>query len=55
MGGGTCAEASAREDDGQESSSLLWPGRNVWEAERSGKVVKAAFYAAQVFYSFFIM
>lgn len=41
-------------DDG-ESSSLLWPGRTRGEAEQRSRIVKAAFYAVQVFYSFFIM
>ncbi|KAA6416238.1 MAG: Ctr copper transporter [Lasallia pustulata] len=42
-------------DDGQEASSLLWSGRNQANAERKTKAVKAALYAVQVFYSFFIM
>ncbi|EON62047.1 hypothetical protein W97_01266 [Coniosporium apollinis CBS 100218] len=41
-------------DDG-ESSSLLWPGRTRGEAEQRSRIVKAVFYAVQVFYSFFIM
>lgn len=45
-----------REKDEAEASSLLWPsGRNAQTAEKSSKVVKAALYAVQVFYSFFIM
>ncbi len=43
------------EAESGESSSLLWSGKNVGQAERRGKVVKAGFYAVQVFYSFFIM
>ncbi|KAF1932316.1 Ctr copper transporter [Didymella exigua CBS 183.55] len=39
-----------------ESSSLLHSGRNAGSnAERQAKLVKAALYAVQVFYSFFIM
>ncbi|KAK4997050.1 copper transpport protein [Elasticomyces elasticus] len=38
-----------------ESSSLLYPGRNAKEVERTSKAIKAALYAVQVFYSFFIM
>ncbi|KAF2806590.1 Ctr copper transporter family protein [Mytilinidion resinicola] len=38
-----------------ESSSLLWSGRSVRAVERRNKMVNAAFYALQVFYSFFIM
>ncbi|KAH6638312.1 Ctr copper transporter family-domain-containing protein [Boeremia exigua] len=38
-----------------ESSSLLHPGRHAGNAEQQAKLVKAALYAAQVFYSFFIM
>jgi copper transporter 1 len=39
-----------------ETSSLLGVGRDGKElAERKGKLVKAALYAVQVFYSFFIM
>jgi len=42
--------------DGQESSSLLWStGQSAQQVEQRSKVVKAAFYALQVFYSFFIM
>jgi hypothetical protein len=35
---------------------MLWVGgRKRDSVEREGKIVKAAFYAVQVFYSFFIM
>lgn len=44
-----------QDDDGQEASSLLWSGRNQDNAQRKVKAVKAALYAVQVFYSFFIM
>ncbi|KAL8734767.1 MAG: hypothetical protein Q9181_003052 [Wetmoreana brouardii] len=43
------------DDDLREPSSLLRAGKNVGEAEKKQKMVKAAFYAVQVFYSFFIM
>lgn len=43
-------------DGGDESSSLLYPGRYVVRAsDKQMKVVKALLYAVQVFYSFFIM
>ncbi|KAJ9648357.1 copper transpport protein [Coniosporium tulheliwenetii] len=48
------SETKDTRDDG-ESSSLLWPGRTRGEAEQRSRMVKAAFYAVQVFYSFFIM
>ncbi|PSK60711.1 Copper transport protein CTR2 [Elsinoe australis] len=35
--------------------SLLRPGRATAEEEQKTKIIKAAFYAVQVFYSFFIM
>jgi copper transporter 1 len=38
-----------------ESSSLLRLGNQVPQAQRSSEMVKAALYAVQVFYSFFIM
>ncbi|KAF2146605.1 uncharacterized protein K452DRAFT_304555 [Aplosporella prunicola CBS 121167] len=43
--------------DEHESSSLLSSGRGNWTArdEKRAKTVKAALYAVQVFYSFFIM
>lgn len=50
------SKAKGFEDDaGQEASLLLWPGRNQDNAQRKAKAVKAALYAVQVFYSFFIM
>lgn len=46
----------AQQDDLNESSSLLGPGRNVGRnSEQQMKIVKGIFYAVQVFYSFFIM
>jgi len=33
----------------------LWVGSSAQAEEKKGKVVKAALYAVQVFYSFFIM
>ena len=38
-----------------EQSSLLWAGKGAGEREKRVRFVKAAFYAVQVFYSFFIM
>nr|OQO30581.1 hypothetical protein B0A51_01207 [Rachicladosporium sp. CCFEE 5018] len=38
-----------------ERSSLLWVGQGRGAEEQTGRVVKAAFYGVQVFYSFFIM
>lgn len=55
------AHSSAKRGDdipnttSDESSSLLWPGRSARGVERRSKLVKAALYAIQVFYSFFIM
>ncbi len=43
------------DDDGHERSSLLWSGKSLGQAETKVKCVKAALYASQVFYSFFIM
>ncbi|KAI4114420.1 MAG: hypothetical protein Q9193_001084 [Seirophora villosa] len=43
------------DDDGRERRSLLWSGKSAGEAEKRQKPIKAAFYAVQVFYSFFIM
>ncbi|KAH7408217.1 Ctr copper transporter family-domain-containing protein [Phaeosphaeria sp. MPI-PUGE-AT-0046c] len=46
----------APQDDPDESSSLLSPGRNGGKnAEQQVKIVKGILYAVQVFYSFFIM
>lgn len=43
------------DDDGNESSSLLWSGKGAGQQEKKARFVKAGFYAVQVFYSFFIM
>ncbi|KAK1823279.1 copper transpport protein [Friedmanniomyces endolithicus] len=44
------------EDGGDERRSLLWAtGSSAQAEEQKGKVVKAALYGVQVFYSFFIM
>ncbi|KAI4146681.1 MAG: hypothetical protein LQ341_002014 [Variospora aurantia] len=43
------------DDDERERNSLLWAGKSAGEAEKKQKIIKAAFYAVQVFYSFFIM
>lgn len=42
-------------DGEQEHSSLLWSGKSAREAGSKVKLIKAALYAVQVFYSFFIM
>jgi hypothetical protein len=42
-------------DDDQEESSLLASGRSAADAYAKTKTIKAALYAIQVFYSFFIM
>lgn len=41
--------------DDQEGSSLLASGRSAADAYAKSKTIKAALYALQVFYSFFIM
>ncbi len=43
------------DEDVRERSSYLWAGKNVGEAEKKQKLLKALLYAVQVFYSFFIM
>ena len=43
------------DDNNHERSSLLWSGKDAGQQEKKVRVVKAAFYAVQVFYSFFIM
>lgn len=45
----------AEDDEDGERSSLLWLGQKAGGAEKKVKLVKALFYAVQVFYSFFIM
>jgi hypothetical protein len=58
---GTClAEVCSPADPGEngtedESSSLLWVGSQRRSAEKTSDIIKAALYAVQVFYSFFIM
>lgn len=49
------AECGCEVDDNEQRSSLLWSGRGRVDAEVKAKLIKAAFYAVQVFYSFFIM
>ena len=41
--------------DVEERSSLLWAGGAAQKEQQKGKLVMAAFYGVQVFYSFFIM
>lgn len=45
----------AKDDEVGEHSSLLWLGQRAGNAEKKIKMIKALFYAVQVFYSFFIM
>lgn len=40
---------------GRDRSSFLWSGKDAGQQEKKIRIVKAAFYAVQVFYSFFIM
>ena len=42
-------------NNNERSSLLLGAGKSAREAETRVKIVKAALYAVQVFYSFFIM
>ncbi|KAL8829044.1 MAG: hypothetical protein Q9170_006346 [Blastenia crenularia] len=49
------AVLEADDDNVRERSSLLRSGKNAGEAEKKQKLIRAAFYAVQVFYSFFIM
>jgi len=41
--------------DDEEPRSYRWLGKNIGTAGQKAKIVKALFYATQVFYSFFIM
>lgn len=43
------------DDAGRERGSLLWSGKDAGQREKRIRLVKAALYAVQVFYSFFIM
>jgi len=53
---GFSSSASSEAIEANESSSLLSVGRDdKTTAERKGMLIKAALYAVQVFYSFFIM
>ena len=56
------AQAKASKADGDdypalanERSSLIWSGKDASQQQKRERVIKAAFYAVQVFYSFFIM
>ena len=40
---------------GQDRGSFLWSGKSAGQQEKKIRLVKAALYAVQVFYSFFIM
>lgn len=50
-----CSKLIARQDQHSERSSLLPVGSSIAAQEKQTKIVKAAFYGVQVFYSFFIM
>ena len=56
MGG---LEAKPEKVDGENDTpgrgSFLWSGKGAEAREKKERLVKAAFYAVQVFYSFFIM
>ena len=43
------------DDAGQNRGSFLWSGKGAGQQEKKIRLAKAALYAAQVFYSFFIM
>ncbi|CAF9926343.1 hypothetical protein IMSHALPRED_006936 [Imshaugia aleurites] len=43
------------DDAGRDRGSFLWSGKGAGQREKKVRLVKAAFYAVQVFYSFFIM
>jgi len=47
--------AKVKPADENEPRSFSWLGKNAARKEQQTKIVKAAFYAVQVFYSFFIM
>ncbi len=42
-------------DTGRDRGSFLWSGKGAGQQEKKVRLVKAVFYAVQVFYSFFIM
>jgi len=42
-------------DTGRDRGSFLWSGKGAGQQEKKVRLVKALFYAVQVFYSFFIM
>ncbi|KAL2358150.1 Ctr copper transporter [Cryomyces antarcticus] len=50
-----CRKRSDSMTNDGEASSLLWAGRQTSVVEKKSKMIKAALYAVQVFYSFFIM
>ena len=43
------------DDAGRDRGSFLWSGKGAGQQEKKVRLVKAALYAVQVFYSFFIM
>ncbi|KAK4964478.1 hypothetical protein LTR28_003705 [Elasticomyces elasticus] len=48
-------EVSRRYEESSSKQLQNMPRRNAKEVERTSKAIKAALYAVQVFYSFFIM
>ena len=54
-----CAEDDDGDGDGDrgglDRGSFLWSGKGAGRREKKVRLVKAALYAVQVFYSFFIM
>lgn len=52
-----CLQDNDHDDDdaGQDRGSFLWSGKGAGQQEKKIRLVKAALYAVQVFYSFFIM
>ena len=50
-----CCVFQDDDDAGQGRGSFLWSGKGAGQQEKKIRLVKAALYAVQVFYSFFIM
>ncbi len=50
-----CAFQDDDGDTGRDRGSFLWSGKGAGQQEKKVRLVKALFYAVQVFYSFFIM
>lgn len=50
-----CLQDDDHDVAGQDRGSFLWSGKSAGQQEKKIRLVKAALYAVQVFYSFFIM